>query len=94
MANRYYSAIALDTTLTSSITSTATSIVVGATVGYPSQFPFVLAVDYNAASEELMLVTAASGTTLTVTRAYNGTTAQAHATGAVVRHVKIGRAHV
>lgn len=87
MANRYYSAIALDTTLSGSITSTSTSIVVGATVGYPSQFPFVLAVDYNTATEELVLVTGIAGTTLTVTRGYNGTTAQAHGAGAVVRHV-------
>jgi len=86
MASRYYSAIAQDTTLTSSITNTSTSMVVGATVGYPAT-PFVLAVDYNAASEELVLVSNISGTTLTITRGYNGTTAVSHNTGATVRHV-------
>ena len=86
MASRYYSAIAQDTTLTSSITNTSTSMVVGATVGYPST-PFVLAVDFNAASEELVLVTGISGTTLNINRGYNGTTAVAHNTGAAVRHV-------
>jgi hypothetical protein len=91
MANRYYSAIAVDTTLTSSITSTSTSMVVGGTTGYPATTPFVLAVDYSAATEELVLVTAVSGTTLTVTRGFNGTTPQAHATGAVVRHVIVAQ---
>jgi len=86
MPSRYYSAIAQDTTLTSSITNTSTSMVVGATVGYPST-PFVLAVDFNAASEELVLVTAISGTTLTITRGFNGSTAVSHNTGAAVRHV-------
>lgn len=87
MASRYYSAIAQDTTLTSSITSTATTMAVGATAGFPSNYPYVMAVDYNTASEELVLVTNAAGLTLTITRGYNGTTAVAHTTGAVVRHV-------
>lgn len=85
---RYYSAIAVDNTLASAITSSATSLILNVSpVGYPSSFPFVLALDYNASSEELVLVTAASGTTLTVTRGYNGTTPQSHAVGAVIRHV-------
>jgi len=87
MASRYYSAIAQDTTITSGITSSATSVTVGATTGYPSSFPFVLALDYNTASEELVTVTGISGLTLTITRGYNGTSATAHASGAVVRHV-------
>jgi hypothetical protein len=91
MPSRYYSAIAQDTTLTGSITNTATSMTVGAVVGYPSSFPYVVAIDYNVAAEELVLVTAASGTTLTITRAYNGTAAAAHATGAVVRHVSVAQ---
>jgi hypothetical protein len=87
MASRYYSAVAQDTTITSGITSSSTTVVVGSTTGYPASFPFVLALDYNTASEELVTVTAVAGLTLTITRGYNGTTAQAHATGAVVRHV-------
>jgi hypothetical protein len=85
---RYYSAIAVDNTLGSALSSGATSLVLNASpVGYPSTYPFVLAVDYNAASEELVLVTGASGTTLTITRGFNGTSAQSHAIGAVIRHV-------
>jgi hypothetical protein len=87
MTTRYYSAIAQDTTLTSAVTSGITTLVVGAVAGYPSTYPYILAVDYNASAEELVLVTSASGTTLTVTRGYNGTSAQAHSAGAVIRHV-------
>ena len=86
MPSRYYSAIAQDTTLSTSITNSSISMVVGGTVGYPS-VPFILAVDYNAASEELVTVTNISGTTLTITRGYNGTTPVAHSTGAAIRHV-------
>lgn len=91
MPSRYYSAIAQDTTLTGSITSIAPTIAVAATTGFPSNYPFVLALDYNTANEELVLVTAAVGLTLTVTRAYNGSTAVSHGVGAVVRHVAVAQ---
>jgi hypothetical protein len=91
MPSRYYSAIAQDTTVIGNITSSATDIVVGTTVGYPSNFPFVVALDYSAASEELVLVNGTTGTTLHVTRGYNGTSPQAHNTGAVVRHVAVAQ---
>jgi hypothetical protein len=87
MASRYYSAIAQDTTVNGSITNSQTSVVVSAVVGYPGQYPYILALDYNGASEELVKVTGASGTTLTIERGFNGTTPVAHVTGAVVRHV-------
>ena len=87
MASRYYSAIAQDTTINGSITNSQTSVVVSAVVGYPSSYPYILALDYNAASEELVKVTNASGTTLTIERGFNGTTPVTHTTGAVVRHV-------
>jgi hypothetical protein len=84
---RYYSATAQDTTVTSAITSSSTTVVVGATTNFPTQYPFILALDFGAASEELVQVTTASGLTLTITRGYNGSTAQSHSVGAVVRHV-------
>jgi len=87
MASRYYSAVAQDTTITSGITSSSTTVTVAGTTGYPTSYPFVLALDYNAASEELVTVTGVSGLTLTITRGYNGTTAVNHNAGAVVRHV-------
>jgi hypothetical protein len=89
---RYYSANAVDNTVASSITSSSTTVILSSSpVGYPGSYPFVVALDYNTASEELVLVTGASGTTLTITRGYNGSSATTHATGAVVRHVLVAQ---
>ena len=85
--NRYYSAIAQDTALTASATLSATTLVVGAVTGFPSSYPFVLAIDYGASAEELVSVTNIAGLSLTVQRGFNGTTPVAHNVGAVVRHV-------
>lgn len=88
MANaRFYSNTAQQTTLGGSISAGATSISVAATTGFPGSFPYTLAVDYGSSTEELVNVTAAAGTTLTVTRGYGSTSAQSHSLGAVVRHV-------
>ena len=84
---RYYSATAQDTTVTSAITSSSTTVVVGATTNFPTQYPFILALDFGAASEELVAVTGVSGLTLSISRGFNGSAAQSHSTGAVVRHV-------
>ena len=90
--NRYYSAVAQDTTITSGISSSSTSVAVGSTTGFPS-VPFVLALDYNNSLEELVTVSNVSGLTLTISRANAGLgsgtvgTAVAHGTGATVRHV-------
>lgn len=88
---RYYSSTATDTTLTGNITNSSTSITLASVAGFPSQYPFTLALDYDTASEELVDVTAGSGTTLTVTRGVDSTSAQAHSTGAKVKHVISGR---
>ena len=88
MANAYtYSNVAQATTLSGSIGSGATTATVGATTGFPGTFPYVLALDYAASTEELVVVTAAAGTNLTITRGFGGTSAQSHSLGAVVRHV-------
>jgi hypothetical protein len=64
------------TTTSSNITSTGqTSFTVTSTAGFPPP-PFVISVGTTATSVEAMDVTAISGTTLTVTRGYDGTTAQ------------------
>jgi hypothetical protein len=49
----------------------------------------VVALDYNTSTEELVLVTGVAGTTLTITRGYDGTAATSHSAGATVRHVII-----
>ena len=90
--NRYYSSIAQDTTLTSGITSGATSMTVSATTGWPlTTYPFTLALDYNTGLEELVDVTAVTGTTVTITRGVDSTTPVAHGVGAIVRHVITAR---
>jgi hypothetical protein len=89
--NRYYSATASDTTLTNSATASDATIVVGATTGFPGSYPYTLALDYGVSGEELVDVTGASGTTLSITRATDGTTAKTHTIGAVVRHVLTAR---
>lgn len=88
MANsRYYSSIALPTTLTGGVTNSGTTIAVASTSGFPGSLPYILALDYGTATEELVLVTSVASLTLTVTRAYDGTAGSSHNTGAVVRHV-------
>lgn len=83
---RYYSATAQPTILTSAITPSTTNILVQQTVGFPVNTPYILALDYNNPSEEVVLVTAQTGTSLTVIRAYDGTSATSHSAGAAVRH--------
>ena len=89
---RYYSANAVDNTVSAGITSSATSVTLSTIpVGFPSSYPYVLALDYNTASEELILVTGASGAILSITRGFNGSAPAAHNAGAVVRHVLVAQ---
>ena len=74
------------TTLASSCTSGATSIVVTSATGLPISFPYTLIIDRGLSTEEAVSVTAAAGTTLTVTRGIDGTTAFAHTLSASVVH--------
>lgn len=74
------------TTLSASCTNVATTISVASTTGLPVTFPYTLILDRGTASEEAVSVTAAAGTTLTVTRGIDSTTAFAHNSGATVVH--------
>lgn len=86
MARRYFSSIAQRTTLATDVNAGATTIVVAATTGFPASRPYTLVLDVDTVTEEIVEVTAASGTTLTVVRGVDGTSAAAHVTGAVVAH--------
>lgn len=86
MARRYYSSIAQRTTLASSMTNVATTMVVNAAVGFPASTPYTMIIDQDTVNEEVVEVTGRSGTTLTVTRGVDGTSAVAHSTGASVNH--------
>ena len=89
--NRYYSSTAVDTTLTGAINSSATSITVASTSGFPASYPYTLALSYDTSSEELVNVTAAAGTTLTIVRGQDGTSATSHDAGVAVKHVASAR---
>jgi hypothetical protein len=89
--NRYYSSTAVDTTLTGAVNASATTITVAAVSGFPASYPYTLALDYDTSSEELVNVTAAAGTTLTIVRGQDGTSGVSHDAGAAVKHVISGR---
>ena len=86
MPRRYYSSIAVRTTLASSINNTTTSVSVAVVTGWPTSFPYTVIIDQDTTSEEVVEVTARTGTTLTVVRGVDGTTAVAHNSGAAVNH--------
>jgi len=89
--NRYYSSTAIDTTLTGAVNGSATSITVASVSGFPSSYPYTLALSYDTSSEELVNVTAAAGLTLTIVRGQDGTSGVAHDAGAQVKHVASAR---
>lgn len=86
MPNRFYSSTSVTTSLSGTVGPSTTSITLASTVGMPGSLPYTLIIDPDTLVEEIVTVTGASGTTLTVTRGEDGTTGQAHTAGAVVVH--------
>jgi hypothetical protein len=97
MTTRNYSSRSQQTTLTSAVTAGASTLVVqsGAALlggqSIPAGTTFTIVVDPDTAIEEIIDATAVSTNTFTITRAIDGSSAQAHSAGAVVRHMAIGR---
>ncbi len=97
MTTRNYSSRSQQTTLTSAVTAGASTIVVQSGTALlggqsiPAGTTFMVVVDPDTALEEILDATAVSTNTFTVTRAIDGSSAQAHSAGAVVRHMAIGR---
>jgi hypothetical protein len=97
MTTRNYSSRSQQTTLTSAVTAGASSMVVvsGAAlmggVTIPAGTTFTIVLDPDTAIEEIVDATAVSTNTFTITRAIDGSSAQAHSAGAVARHMAIGR---
>jgi hypothetical protein len=97
MTTRKYSSRSQQTTLSGALTSSGTSATVvsgtsllgGVTISAGETFTVVI--DPDTALEEIVDVTAVSTNTLTITRAIDGSTGQAHSAGAVVRHMAMGR---
>lgn len=85
MAQRNFSNNAVETQLVIPVDDTVGSLVVSSTTGWPV-VPFSILVDPDQPEEESCLVTFISGSTLTVTRGYDGTVALPHSSGAVVKH--------
>lgn len=82
---RQYSGAAAATTTTNSLNTTDTSVGLAATTGWPSSagVPFYVVIDPGTSSEEKCSATI-SGSTLTLTRAQDDTTAVAHSSGATI----------
>lgn len=89
--NRFYSNTAVSTTLSGGINNSVTSMTVGSVSGFPVSFPYTLVIDRGTASEELVQVSSAAGTVLTVVRGVDSTTAVTHSAGAAVEHAVSAR---
>jgi len=97
MTTRKYSSRSQQTTLSGALTSIATTMTVVsgsnllASVAFSPSGTFTVVIDPDTALEEIVDVTARSTDTLTITRGIDGSTAQAHSAGAIVRHMVVGR---
>jgi hypothetical protein len=91
MAKRFYSSIAQRTALADQVNATTGTFIVNGVSGWPANTPYTLIVDADTVSEEIVEVTFRSGSTLTVTRGVDGSTATPHDAGADVRHSVSGR---
>lgn len=88
MALRNFSNSAVETQLAVSVTDSITVLQLTSVTGWPAA-PFTIIVDADEITEEVCLVTGLSGTTATVTRGFNGTSAVAHTAGAKVKHAAV-----
>lgn len=100
MTVRKYTSRSQQTTLTSAVTSGAAIIPVSSAttllgdIGGSSitgGITFTVVIDPDTALEEIVDVTSVSSNNLTVTRGIDGSTPQDHSSGAVIRHMIIGR---
>jgi hypothetical protein len=83
---RHYSSVASEKELASPVDGSTLSITLDNVTGLPGQFPYTLIVDVDTDDEEIVTVTNAAGTTLTVTRGEDGTVGLSHEQGAKVIH--------
>lgn len=82
---KQYAGAAAPTTTTSVLTDVGTSVTIASTTGWPSLegIPFYVVIEPGSANEEKCLATR-SGSTLTLTRAQDDTTAVAHNSGSSI----------
>jgi microcystin-dependent protein len=88
MPARNYSSTAEGKTLSTGVNSSITTIVLNSITTLPSAYPYTLVIDADSPSEEIVTaVESAGGTSLTVVRGQDTTTAIAHDPGAIVKHM-------
>ena len=82
---RQYKGAAVATTTTNSLNTSDTSVTIASNTGWPSSagVPFYVVIDPGTSAEEKCSATI-SGTTLTLTRAQDDTTATSHSSGATI----------
>jgi hypothetical protein len=82
---RQYAGAAAATTTTNALTSSDTSVTLASTTGFPSSagVPFYVVIDPGTSAEEKCSATI-SGSTLTLTRAQDDTSASSHSAGATI----------
>lgn len=85
VTRRQYKGAAASTTITAALTSVATTTTLTAITGWPTTaaVPFYVVIDPGNSSEEKCSATI-SGSTLTLTRGADNTTAVAHSSGATI----------
>lgn len=88
MAARNYSNLAVEASLSNSISDTDVTFQVSSVTDWPTA-PFTIIIAADTATEEACLVTQVVGTTITVTRGYNGTVALPQSIGASVKHAAL-----
>lgn len=90
MTARNYSNLAVNATVPlgvpASTAGTSMTFVVDNAAGYPAP-PFVGALDRGTNSEEIVLVTVVTGTSITALRGYDNTSPMAHSPGVIFEHV-------
>lgn len=73
-----YKGAPVSTTLSALLGAGSTSCTVGSVTGWPTTFPFYVVIEPGTSREEKVRVTGATGTTLTIVRAQDDTTAVEH----------------
>jgi hypothetical protein len=91
MPARNYTSVLDAKSLSLTMNSSVTTMQLNNLTGIPS-YPFTMVLEPDTANEEIVTVSAlSSGTTLTVVRGQDGTTAVSHDSGAQVRHMVTAR---
>lgn len=91
MVVRFYSSVAQVSALVGSITNVATTMTLTTVSGWPTSTPFTAVIDPDTPTAEIVNVSATAGTTYTIQRGIDGTSATSHNASAVVRHMASAR---